>query len=936
MNAPRITPLLRGAALAAAAMFSSASPSISADIAWSGPLTGTNIWNTGANWVGGNFPNSVDDRADLRNDWVTPSVINLNAPVTINGVISDDTGTNAGTAVVISNSGTVANTLTLAGPDPSIAALDGSSLSIGASLQGDAGFVKTGDGFLLLAGSNSLAGNLVISEGVLAANNTNALNSGTTIRVDPAAAFRVNRDVKVAGLTDNAGSGGLVTNTSGGGKTLNISGTGTYSFAGRFSGSTATTTVGLRVSGAAVTQILAGDNTGNKGYQSVTTSGGTLVFAKQNSIFQGLLAGAVVNSNSPANPGINVTGGGTVALGVGDAAGGYFDAAAIAVFLDSDHMGASSNEGGGFRNGSFLGFDTGNATGGTFTYSDALTDIGLSTFNGFAKLGAGTLVLDGDSYYTGNTQVRQGTLQIGAGGPAGTITGGIITVSSGATLAFNRSDEVTRGNRVTGAGGVAQLGTGATTLSSTLSDYSGGTVISAGRLTAASLGSGTVTIGGTANQLTLNQSTTFSNVVEIAAASGLVSQGLINAGAGINAVLSGPINITAVPTQGGHFASSDTGTITVSGPITSSVDVWFRRGMGIFSGGGSYTNLRVRGGTMKVGAENGLATSTAVALGGDGPAVLDLNGFNQSLQGLAKGAATATVLNNGAAEATLTTTGTSSYAGVIQDGAAKVSLAVNGGSLTLSGTNTYTGNTTVTDGSLAVAAGGALTFVIGPGGANNALLGSGTAQIDGRFDFDLAGASTNAGASWTIVANGVNESYGATFFVNGFNGSGGRWTNTTNGVSYVFSQSDSVLTVQAAAADNYGSWAGYWQTVYPAFTGPEAAGAADPDGDGFNNNMEFAFDGNPLVGTPALLAAVQSGTNAVFTYAARKNPPGGVVYEVQSTTDLATGLWTNAAVTISNSANTNGLNLPADYERKEFQRVLSGKEFYRVKATLAP
>ena len=589
----------RSMVLTAAAVFSFAAPGLTADILWGGALTGTNNWNTGTNWVGGSFPNSADDRADLRRDWTTPSIINLGAPVTVNGVIFDDTGTNAGTAVVISNGGTAANTLTLAGTDPSVATLDGSTLSIGANLQSDAGFVKTGDGFLLISGSNSIFGDVFVSEGTLAINGTNAVNSDTVLRVDPGASLRVNRDVKVAGLNDNAGAGGALTNTSGGAKTLNISGTGTYRFAGRISGSTTAARIGLRVSGAAATQILAGDNTANTGYQSVTTSGGTLVFAKQNSIFQGLSAGAVVNSNNPANPGINVTGGGTVALGVGDAAEGYFDAAAIDTFLDPDHMGASSNEEGGFRNGSILGFDTANATGGAFTYSGALTDIGMSTFNGFAKLGAGTLVLDAESYYTGNTQVRQGTLQIGAGGTSGSITGGIITVSSGATLAFNRSDDITRGNRITGAGAVAQAGDGATTLTSTLSDYSGGTTVSAGRLIAASLGSGTVTISGTANQLTLNQSTSFNNPVEITGASGLVSQGLISAGAGINAELSGPINISAVPTQGGHFASSDTGAITVSGPITSSVDVWFRRGTGIFSGGGSYTNLRVRGGTLK-------------------------------------------------------------------------------------------------------------------------------------------------------------------------------------------------------------------------------------------------------------------------------------------------------------------------------------------------
>jgi hypothetical protein len=57
---------------------------------------------------------------------------------------------------------------------------------------------------------------------------------------------------------------------------------------------------------------------------------------------------------------------------------------------------------------------------------------------------------------------------------------------------------------------------------------------------------------------------------------------------------------------------------------------------------------------------------------------------------------------------------------------------------------------------------------------------------------------------------------------------------------------------------------------------------------------------------------------------------------VQSTTNLAVGLWASNAVTVSNSANTNGINIPADYERKEFTVPAAGKEFYRVQATIAP
>ena len=56
---------------------------------------------------------------------------------------------------------------------------------------------------------------------------------------------------------------------------------------------------------------------------------------------------------------------------------------------------------------------------------------------------------------------------------------------------------------------------------------------------------------------------------------------------------------------------------------------------------------------------------------------------------------------------------------------------------------------------------------------------------------------------------------------------------------------------------------------------------------------------------------------------------------MQSAANLATGPWTNAPVTVTNSADTNNINLPADYTRKEFTVPASGSRFYRVRATLA-
>jgi hypothetical protein len=130
-----------------------------------------------------------------------------------------------------------------------------------------------------------------------------------------------------------------------------------------------------------------------------------------------------------------------------------------------------------------------------------------------------------------------------------------------------------------------------------------------------------------------------------------------------------------------------------------------------------------------------------------------------------------------------------------------------------------------------------------------------------------------------------------------------------------------------AAANFYGNWL----TNYPSITGTNTNGTADPDGDGFVNNLEFAFDGNPTVGTPALLTVRPAGTNAVFKWVERNS---GVTYQVQSNASL-TNTWTSpASVTISNSIDQSGVLITNDYTRKEFIVPASGKNFYRIQATV--
>jgi autotransporter-associated beta strand protein len=265
-------------------------------------------------------------------------------------------------------------------------------------------------------------------------------------------------------------------------------------------------------------------------------------------------------------------------------------------------------------------------------------------------------------------------------------------------------------------------------------------------------------------------------------------------------------------------------------------------------------------------------------------------------------------------------------AGIIDDSNVGGLVKSGTGTLTLGGANTYGGNTTVVAGTLNIPASGSLVFAIGGTGANNSLLGPGALSVDGQFIFDLATASTNNGDNWTIVGASLSKTYGSNFLVSGFNGSGGTWTLATNGVTYQFEQSTGVLSVSGATpVDNYATWL----TNYPSLTGTDTLPTADPDGDGLANEVEFAFGGDPTVGTPALMTARLVGTNAVFNWIERTN---GVSYEVQTSSLLTNGWSGPASVTISNSTNQNGVLLAPAYVRREFIVPATGKNFFRVLA----
>ncbi len=191
----------------------------------------------------------------------------------------------------------------------------------------------------------------------------------------------------------------------------------------------------------------------------------------------------------------------------------------------------------------------------------------------------------------------------------------------------------------------------------------------------------------------------------------------------------------------------------------------------------TYTgSTQVLRGVLKIGASNALPTGTTLDVDSSTAAedsIFDLNGFNQTVAALTRsgsgsGTGGSFITNNGAMPSTLTVnqTGTFTYSGVIKDGASTVALTKSGpGLLTLSGTNTYTGATQITGGTLGLSGsltGTPITVTAG------ALSETSTGRIGGSFGVTISsGTSTLAGTNTYSGSTTVNGA-GATLNLSGF------------------------------------------------------------------------------------------------------------------------------------------------------------------------
>jgi autotransporter-associated beta strand protein len=610
-----------------------------------------------------------------------------------------------------------------------------------------------------LSGSNSYSGGTVIAEAQAVSvnlNNPYAIGSGT-LWINPTGQVRSgiqlgnSSGAAITLATNNAQSWdgnfqfsgpsdlNMGTGTVSLGATPNASRTvavnaGTLTIGGRIvDGSHSDLpTKSLTVSGSALGRLLL---TGSNGYTGVTTvNGGILEFATRNAIYGG-------DTSKWTATNLTTGSGGVMALDVG--AAGQFTATDLDTFKV---LGTGTS---GFLPGSFLGIDTTTVASGTYTYASNIANPnGGANALGIAKIGSGTLILSGNNTMTGGVSVRGGMLLLTAANQMGT---GPITLFSG-TLSTS-SDAFMNGTAspLTFSGGALQV-TG-TTLTS----------LATGRTTTFTAGAATTfDITDAANTFTVSQA------ISSGSAGSLVKlgPGTLVLSASSNYTGSTVIGSAGGPT-GGTLRLSGTGWISgttgTAGPV-------------IYAGTLDTNGINVTTAAFTLGG--GAAATTAGVTTGSGTLTLG-GGVTYDATNNPGGATIAGNLSLGNANRTFTV-GDSTGA----DTDLTISAAITSGTLTkagagvllLSGTNTYSGTTTVSAGVLSasstaslpgwdtgrcsVSGGGALALGSGFSDANVAtVLGSGTWLANSSIGFDTTGADRNYGS---VIGNSGANARGLT------------------------------------------------------------------------------------------------------------------------------------------------------------------------------
>ena len=683
-----------------------------------------------------------------------------------NGVVSETVSLNSGGILGAITDWTNSSTLTMNGGNIYCADPAGTAHNITSfgSLNSGA-LTKTGPGTLTLAGANTCssvsinAGSLIMTTNAAGVNAT--LANATTITVAGGTTFDVSALTNVApgfvlGSAKTIAGVGTVAGafTAGGGAIISpagVSAQGTLNFAGGLSASNANFNLELTSDHTGIVTPndvvnITGDftvsGTNNIVVLPVGSPSGTYKIITYTGNFNGGLTNLASVSGTFVNPPGEIDlvvvarpaaklfwrGDGTANLWNTAGASNWLNGASLDVFFAGDTnrfddsatnftvnifgnvnpASATSVTVDSTNNYTFADGGSGNiggATGLTKTNSGSLTILTGNDYTGVTALNGGSVVVTnlangGSSSPIGSA--ANGSANIAFNGGALAYLGGNKTIDRGATLqanggtlnVSNSATTLTLSGNLTGAGSLTKTGNGQLALTG-VNDYKGGTIINAGIVRGNPAAS---TIG--TNTLTLAGSATSSATFQFAGDAQVLSDTLNIVGTNNFTVNGGNDTASAITGSGTIYLNgSGSQILTLQGVSNSFTGTFYGNTLPtirLFPSSG--TNLYDGGATFNLG------TGSSGLINRDG-------GF-YTLGALAGGASTTVKgsANSGTANTTYFIGGNntdSDFSGVISTGTggsgAKVHIVkIGSGKLTLSGANTYNGNTTVSNGVLAL------------------------------------------------------------------------------------------------------------------------------------------------------------------------------------------------------------------------------------------
>jgi autotransporter-associated beta strand protein len=317
-----------------------------------------------------------------------------------------------------------------------------------------------------------------------------------------------------------------------------------------------------------------------------------------------------------------------------------------------------------------------------------------------------------------------------------TSAGGALTKMGAGSLTLSAASTFTNGfnlNEGTLIIGVASIGTPPTITSGPVGT---GTLAIAGGTTL--LGATALTLG---NATTVNGDFTFGGVT---ATNNLTLTGAMNLGAAARTITVSSPAVTAAINSLITTTATGTGLIKAGAGVLS---IGTAQTDAAFGGVGTTAGVTVSGGILKNGVNQAIATSSLLTV--NAGAGYELNGFDQTLKQIAGGGfitnsanSPKTLIVGGTSATDVTTNLNSSFSGVVTDNilaqtsSRTVLTKVGLGSLTLSGSSTYNGATTIVAGSIAA-------------GIDNALP-TNTALTIGT-------SATTAGVAATLALSGASQ-----------------------------------------------------------------------------------------------------------------------------------------------------------------------------------